>query len=195
MLLSTNFPVEHLTDLLVVFLLNAAKSSKTGLPVVIFVHGESYVHGSGNENDFGLFASLGNFVAVTLNYRLGLLGKKAVSNIFRFFKLQHGGTPELLTRKFDLLLQTTFTDDLPTTDSNTAPDIKIILNAKAIELCHTLSAGTQMHSHRLLIALQNSFDGYEILVIHLYSNITAATNSSTTVNTAMNNNVHCHSLY
>ncbi|VDK42423.1 unnamed protein product [Taenia asiatica] len=44
------------------------------LPVLIFVHGDSYEHGSGNAYDFSLFSSLGNVIVVTLNYRLGVLG-------------------------------------------------------------------------------------------------------------------------
>ncbi len=51
------------------------KSNSPGVPVVVFVHGDSYEHGSGNSYDFSLFSSLGNLIAVTLNYRLGLLGK------------------------------------------------------------------------------------------------------------------------
>ncbi|BHF61716.1 neurexin protein binding [Sparganum proliferum] len=45
-----------------------------GLPVLIFVHGESFAYGTGNAYDLSLLASYGNLVAVTLNYRLGLLG-------------------------------------------------------------------------------------------------------------------------
>ncbi|KAH9285658.1 Neuroligin-1 [Echinococcus granulosus] len=44
------------------------------LPVLIFVHGDSYEHGSGNAYDFSLFSSLGSVIVVTLNYRLGVLG-------------------------------------------------------------------------------------------------------------------------
>ncbi len=51
------------------------KSNSPGVPVVVFVHGDSYEDGSGNSYDFSLFSSLGNVIAVTLNYRLGLLGK------------------------------------------------------------------------------------------------------------------------
>ncbi|VDM18643.1 unnamed protein product [Hydatigera taeniaeformis] len=43
------------------------------LPVLIFVHGDSYEHGSGNAYDFSLFSSLGSVIVVTLNYRLGVL--------------------------------------------------------------------------------------------------------------------------
>ncbi len=53
------------------------KSNSPGVPVVVFVHGDSYEHGSGNSYDFSLFSSLGNVIAVTLNYRLGLLGKSS----------------------------------------------------------------------------------------------------------------------
>ena len=59
----------------------AADSSP--LPVMLFVHGESYEWGSGNLYDGRVLASYGNVVVVTLNYRLGILGKKYV-NIFGF---------------------------------------------------------------------------------------------------------------
>ena len=44
------------------------------LPVMLFVHGESYEWGSGNLYDGRVLASYGNVVVVTLNYRLGILG-------------------------------------------------------------------------------------------------------------------------
>ena len=45
---------------------------------MLFVHGESYQWGSGNLYDGRVLASYGNVVVVTLNYRLGILGKAAV---------------------------------------------------------------------------------------------------------------------
>ena len=45
------------------------------LPVVLFIHGDSFNWGSGNLYDgFGL-AAYGDVVVVTINYRLGVLGK------------------------------------------------------------------------------------------------------------------------
>lgn len=49
--------------------------TEPAFPVLIFIHGDSYEYGSGNGYDFSLFSSLGGAIVVTLNYRLGLLGK------------------------------------------------------------------------------------------------------------------------
>lgn len=56
------------------------------LPVLIFVHGDSYEHGSGNAYDFSLFSSLGGVIVVTLNYRLGVLGR-FLHETFNSFRL------------------------------------------------------------------------------------------------------------
>ena len=45
-----------------------------GLPVLVFIHGESYEWNSGNPYDGSVLAAYGNVVVVTLNYRLGVLG-------------------------------------------------------------------------------------------------------------------------
>lgn len=44
-------------------------------PVIVFVHGESYEWSSGNPFDGSVLASYGGVVVVTINYRLGILGK------------------------------------------------------------------------------------------------------------------------
>ena len=46
-----------------------------GLPVIVFIHGESYEWNSGNPYDGSVLSAYGNVVVVTLNYRLGILGK------------------------------------------------------------------------------------------------------------------------
>ena len=48
------------------------------LPVMIFVHGESYEVGTGNAYDGSVLASYGGVIVVTVNYRLGVLGKATV---------------------------------------------------------------------------------------------------------------------
>ena len=45
------------------------------LPVMVFVHGESFKWGSGNLWDGRVLASFGNVIVITFNYRLGILGK------------------------------------------------------------------------------------------------------------------------
>ena len=42
---------------------------------MVFVHGESYSWGSGNLFDGRVLASYGNVIVVTINYRLGVLGR------------------------------------------------------------------------------------------------------------------------
>ena len=49
-------------------------AGKSLLPVMLFVHGESYSWGSGNLYDGRVLSSYGNVVVITINYRLGVLG-------------------------------------------------------------------------------------------------------------------------
>ena len=44
---------------------------------MVFIHGESYEWNSGNPYDGSVLAAYANVVVVTLNYRLGVLGKPA----------------------------------------------------------------------------------------------------------------------
>lgn len=46
---------------------------------MVFVHGGSYTEGTGNMMDGSVLASYGNVIVITLNYRLGVLGKKKPS--------------------------------------------------------------------------------------------------------------------
>jgi len=43
--------------------------------VMVYVHGESYEWNSGNPYDGSVLASYGHVIVVTLNFRLGVLGK------------------------------------------------------------------------------------------------------------------------
>ena len=45
------------------------------MPVMVFIHGESYDSGTGNAYDGSVLSSFGDVIVVTLNYRLGVLGK------------------------------------------------------------------------------------------------------------------------
>lgn len=60
-----------------------ANSSKPleNLAVMVFIHGDSYDAGTGNAYDGSVLASFGNVITVTLNYRLGVLGKKFDTNV------------------------------------------------------------------------------------------------------------------
>lgn len=44
-------------------------------PVMLFIHGGSYMEGTGNMFDASVLAAYGNVIVVTMNYRLGVLGK------------------------------------------------------------------------------------------------------------------------
>ena len=51
-------------------------------PVVLFIHGDSFDWGSGNLYDGAVMAAYSDLVVVTINYRLGVLGKIQISLIF-----------------------------------------------------------------------------------------------------------------
>lgn len=42
---------------------------------MVFIHGDSYMAGTGNMMDGSVLASYGDVIVVTLNYRLGALGE------------------------------------------------------------------------------------------------------------------------
>ena len=48
--------------------------SGASLPVLVLIHGESYLWGAGHLMDGGQLALSSRLVVVTLNYRLGILG-------------------------------------------------------------------------------------------------------------------------
>lgn len=48
-------------------------------PVMVYIHGGSYMEGTGNMMDGSVLASYGNVVVVTLNYRIGILGDDSFS--------------------------------------------------------------------------------------------------------------------
>ncbi|XP_012863993.1 neuroligin-4, X-linked [Echinops telfairi] len=43
-------------------------------PVMVYIHGGSYMEGTGNMIDGSILASYGNVLVITINYRLGILG-------------------------------------------------------------------------------------------------------------------------
>ncbi|XP_077596883.1 neuroligin-2-like [Stigmatopora nigra] len=49
-------------------------------PVMLFIHGGSYMEGSGNMFDGSVLAAYGNVIVVTMNYRLGVLGFLSTGN-------------------------------------------------------------------------------------------------------------------
>ena len=59
-------------DYCVLFL---GKDGKEVYPVLVFIHGESFEWNSGGPYDGSILADQARVVVVTLNYRLGRLGK------------------------------------------------------------------------------------------------------------------------
>lgn len=59
-----------------------AATSEKKLPVIVFLHGESFEWSSGNPYDGSVLAGYGDVVVVTLNYRLGILGMYGFSLVF-----------------------------------------------------------------------------------------------------------------
>lgn len=57
------------------FFVLAATDNIVKHPVLVFIHGESYDWNSGNPYDGSVIAGYAELVVVTLNYRLGILGK------------------------------------------------------------------------------------------------------------------------
>jgi len=53
------------------------------LPVIVFIHGESFDWGSSHLYDGSVLASYANVVVVTLNFRLGVLGNRSFPSVSR----------------------------------------------------------------------------------------------------------------
>lgn len=63
--------------------LNAVKS----YAVLVYLHGESFEWNSGNAYDGSVLASYGEVIVVTVNYRLGVLGKCGVIRVIVYLSL------------------------------------------------------------------------------------------------------------
>lgn len=61
----------------------------TIMPAIILIHGESYEWNSGNPYDGSILASYGHVIVVTINFRLGILGK--FNNFVYLLKLTCSG--------------------------------------------------------------------------------------------------------
>lgn len=64
-------------------------------PVMMFIHGGSYMEGTGNMFDASVLAAYGNVIVVTLNYRLGVLGEYDI--IASFNKLKNDKSLQCLS--------------------------------------------------------------------------------------------------
>lgn len=54
------------------------------VPVLVFIHGESFEWNAGNPYDGSVLASYGKVVVVTVNFRLGVLGKIFICLLIQF---------------------------------------------------------------------------------------------------------------
>lgn len=54
-------------------------------PVMVYIHGGSYVEGTANVIDGSILASYGDVIVVTVNYRLGVLGMLILTSILFMF--------------------------------------------------------------------------------------------------------------
>jgi len=57
------------------FVTGSTRDRNALLPVLLYVHGESYEWNSGNPYDGSVLAAYGQLIVVTINFRLGILGK------------------------------------------------------------------------------------------------------------------------
>ncbi|KAK6308972.1 hypothetical protein J4Q44_G00204350 [Coregonus suidteri] len=57
------------------------RESGSPKPVMVFIHGGSYMEGTGNMFDGSILASYGNVIVITVNYRLGVLEQTASSSL------------------------------------------------------------------------------------------------------------------
>jgi len=59
---------------------DVAGSSQELLPALLLIHGDSYSWGAGNSFDGTALAAHGRLIVVSINFRLGVLGKLAISS-------------------------------------------------------------------------------------------------------------------
>lgn len=57
---------------------DVAGSSADSLPALLLIHGDSYSWGAGNSFDGTALAAHGRLIVVSINFRLGVLGKLAI---------------------------------------------------------------------------------------------------------------------
>jgi len=65
---------------------DTAASASAPLSTLMFIHGESYEMGSGNAYDGSFLAAYGHVIVISLNYRLGVLGRICNFNLITIFE-------------------------------------------------------------------------------------------------------------
>lgn len=69
---------KHLSKILfsiLIILGDSAEPMDKPLPTIVYIHGESFEWNSGNLYDGSVLALHGGIIVVTINFRLGVLGK------------------------------------------------------------------------------------------------------------------------
>ncbi|KAI4529108.1 hypothetical protein MG293_020782 [Ovis ammon polii] len=71
-------------------------------PVMVYIHGGSYMEGTGNMIDGSILASYGNVIVITINYRLGILGYVSIHSVifFLLFEIFGKSNPGHFQMKF-----------------------------------------------------------------------------------------------
>ncbi|TKS74164.1 Neuroligin-1 Precursor [Collichthys lucidus] len=64
------------------------RESGSPKPVMVFIHGGSYMEGTGNMFDGSILASYGNVIVITVNYRLGVLARYCSAALRHIRQLQ-----------------------------------------------------------------------------------------------------------
>lgn len=67
--------IKHLIHAFLFLSIKLDNLDKRRFPVMVMIHGESYEWNSGSVYDGSVLSSVGRVIVVTLNYRLGVLGK------------------------------------------------------------------------------------------------------------------------
>jgi len=79
-----NIHIVHTLDLFFLIFTVGGRDLNIKFPVIVFIHGESYEWNSGNPYDGSILASYGDVIVVTLNFRLGVLGRLLIQD-FNYF--------------------------------------------------------------------------------------------------------------
>ncbi|KAF3691346.1 Neuroligin-1 Precursor [Channa argus] len=88
------------------------RESGSPKPVMVFIHGGSYMEGTGNMFDGSILASYGNVIVITVNYRLGVLGEHSPTELPLLWCFAHAEVNECLNRVQTFLLLNLHTDIL-----------------------------------------------------------------------------------
>lgn len=70
-----NYPYLYCIYIIHIQFGNVDATHGESLATIVYVHGESYEWNSGNPYDGSILAAHGNVIVVTINFRLGILGK------------------------------------------------------------------------------------------------------------------------